>query len=231
MTKIAIIDIDNTLWDFASILYDRLRYQFKNSVPLPSEWHNWKFWEKFCNADTFYKIVREIHFEQDKFSVYPDAKEFLLELRQCGFSIVIASHRDPQTHTATVKWLQKHRLSFDKLHLSYDKTQLFHNCHVCVDDSPEVLKSAANKGLLATGLEFPWNKRINNEKNIKLFFNLSDVLSFIKSEINHWNSFIDYDCPLLKKKCFLNCVWFQNYSKCEIFGEINSNIKGVKNDK
>jgi len=35
--KIAIIDIDNTLWDFATVLYERLYNKLGNIVPFPSK--------------------------------------------------------------------------------------------------------------------------------------------------------------------------------------------------
>jgi len=174
--KIAVIDIDNTLWDFATVLYERLCSRLGSIVPPPSEWHNWHFWKEFCDAETFYKTVKEIHLEQDRFGIYPDAGEFLQTLKSTGFQVIIASHRDVKALEPTFRWLQKHNLSFDSLHLSYDKTQLFSDCHLCVDDSPEVLKVANEKGLLATGLKFPWNKKIN----IRLFQNLSQITDFIK---------------------------------------------------
>ena len=175
--KIAVIDIDNTLWDFATVLYEKLYNKLGSIVPFPSEWHNWHFWKEFCDAETFYKTVREIHLEQDRFGIYPDAREFLQTLKFMGFQIIIASHRDIKTHEPTLGWLQKHNLPFDRLHLSHDKTQLFSDCHVCVDDSPEILKTANEKGLLATGLEFPWNKEVD----IKLHPNLKEILSFLLS--------------------------------------------------
>jgi len=48
---------------------------------------------------------------------------------------------------------------------------------MCVDDSPEVLKVANERGLLATGLEFPWNKEVD----IKLHSNLKEILNFLLS--------------------------------------------------
>ena len=95
--KIAIIDIDNTLWDFATVLYERLCSRLGSIVPPPSEWHDWSFWKNFCGPETFYKTVREIHLEQDRFGIYPDAREFLQTLKSTGFQIIIASHRDLET--------------------------------------------------------------------------------------------------------------------------------------
>jgi len=96
--KIAIIDIDNTLWDFATVLYKRLYNKFGSIVPLHSEWHDWSFWKNFCDPETFYYTVKEIHLEQDRFGVYPDAREFLQEIKSMGFQIIITSHRDLETH-------------------------------------------------------------------------------------------------------------------------------------
>lgn len=142
-------------------------------------WHSWDFWKSYVDAKTFYRIIDTIHSRQDKFGVYPDAKDFLRELKNSGHLIVIASHREEHSRVPTENWLKKHNLLFDMLHLSYDKTVLFHCCSVVIDDSPHVLASAVKKGLFATGLEFAWNR--NN--GFKLFKSLSEILKFLK-EIN-----------------------------------------------
>jgi len=37
----------------------------------------------------------------------------------------------------TERWLRKHELVFDELHLSFDKTVLFDKAAVVVDDAPQ----------------------------------------------------------------------------------------------
>jgi hypothetical protein len=179
--KTAIIDIDNTLWDFASVLYERLKLHYGNYVPPPSQWDQWDFWKEICPANEFFKIVRDIHYEQNRFGVYPDAREFLTGLKALGFKIIIASHREPDTYQPTVRWLQKHGLVFDELYLGNDKIKLLSfplnlpGWCVCVDDSPQVLLEAKSRGIVATGLRFPWNREVD----VELCLNLKEVLDFI----------------------------------------------------
>jgi hypothetical protein len=179
--KTAIIDIDNTLWDFASVLYEKLKLHYGNHVPLPSRWYQWDFWKEICPANEFFKIVRDIHYEQDRFGVYPDAREFLTGLKALGFKIIIASHREPHTYQPTVRWLQKHGLVFDELYLCNDKIKLLPvpphlpDLCACVDDSPQVLLEAKARGIVATGLSFPWNREVD----VELCLNLREVFDFL----------------------------------------------------
>ena len=73
----------------------------------------------------------------------------------------------------------KHDLIFDELHLLDDKSILFeHDCHVAVDDAPYILEKASERGLIASGLLFPWN-RSNGSNGYKLFEDLNQVLKYV----------------------------------------------------
>ncbi len=87
----------------------------------------------------------------------PQAQAFLSALKANDYHITIASHRSPNYRIQTEKWLEKHGLVYDELHLSFHKTQLFtESTDVVVDDSPAmVLEKAVDKGVRATGLLFP----------------------------------------------------------------------------
>jgi len=174
MQKIALIDIDNTLWDFASVLYEEF-IKVNSSVPQPEDWHKWDFWIDYIDAKSFYKIINRIHLKQESFGVYPDAGKFLKNLKSSGYKLIIASHREERSRVSTIKWLIKHRLPFDELHICSDKTVLFCNCHIVVDDSPHVLQKAQDSGIMATGLEFPWNRG----NGFSLFKNLSEILQHL----------------------------------------------------
>ncbi len=174
MQKIAVIDIDNTLWDFASVLYDEL-IKINPNIPHPNDWYKWDFWIDYLDPKTFYEIISKIHKKQDIFGVYPDAKLFLSEIKKSGYKIIIASHREEESRIPTINWLNRNNLSFDELHLSFDKTVLLCSCNIVVDDSPQILQKAAEEGILATGLEFPWNR----SNGFKLFKNLSQILAHL----------------------------------------------------
>ena len=155
--KKAIIDIDNTLWHFCDVLYERLR-KINKAIPGPHKWVEWDFWEEYCSKEDFIKAIDEIHLDQDnkKHIPYSESRDFLKTLKEHNFYIVIASHRTPESIEQTHRWLIKHDLMFDEIYLSHDKTVLFEEgCHIVVDDAPYILEKAAEKGAIASGLMFP----------------------------------------------------------------------------
>jgi hypothetical protein len=182
MDKTAIIDIDNTLWQFCDAFYEELRKLNKN-FPTPENWTNWDLWEGYCTEQDFYQAVNAIYLMQDsdEFKPYPEAKGFLSTLRQNGYHITIASHRSPEFMTQTQRWLKRHGLIYDEIHLSYHKTKLFNTkTSVVVDDSPQVLEKAVENGAMATGLLFPWNRGYS-DNGFKLCGNLNEILEGILS--------------------------------------------------
>ena len=156
MKKI-IVDIDNTLWDFASVLYERMK-KVNSNIMLSSEWDDFDFWRSYMSSRTFYSIIKGIHLDQEQFIPFSDAQLFLTSLKELDTHIIIASHREKGTLDATINWLEKNELIFDEIHLSYDKTVLFDDCWAIVDDSPFTLEKAAYAGVIATGLKMPWNE-------------------------------------------------------------------------
>jgi 5'(3')-deoxyribonucleotidase len=181
--KKAVIDIDNTLWHFCDVLYKRLK-RINKAIPGPHKWTEWDFWEDYCSKEEFIRAINEIHLDQDnkKHVPYSESRDFLRTLKEHNFYIVIASHRTPDSIEQTHRWLVKHDLTFDELYLSHDKTVLFEEeCHMVVDDAPYILEKAAEKGLKASGLMFPWNKH-NGNNGYRLFNNLAEVSRYI---LNH----------------------------------------------
>ena len=180
MTKKAIIDIDNTLWQFCDALYEELR-KINESFPTPDSWTHWDLWQGYCAVDDFYSAVNAIHFNQhsDSYVPYPEAQNFLSSLKENGYHITIASHRSPEFKRQTEKWLDTHGLVYDELHLSYQKAQLFdESTYVVVDDAPQVLEKAVDKGIMAAGLLFPWN-RAYSDNGFILLNSLTDILNHI----------------------------------------------------
>jgi hypothetical protein len=183
MNKLAFIDIDNTLWQFCDAFYEELRRINKN-FPTPANWTSWNIWEGHCTEQEFYKAVNAVHFKQDSddFKPYHEAGGFLSSLKQEGYQITIASHRSPEFMTQTERWLRKHGLVYDDIHLSYHKTNLINKkTAVVVDDSPYVLEKAVEHNVMATGLLFPWNEAYPHN-GFRLFHNLNEILESILSE-------------------------------------------------
>ncbi len=176
MRKI-IIDIDNTLWDFAPVLYKRLN-DANPGFPHHSEWHSWSFWKGLIAPEKLYNIIRDVHMEQDIYEPYHESRVFLEKLQKNGFYIVIASHRERQTLASTRKWLEKHALAFDEIHLSYDKTVLFDECWGIIDDSPVTLDKARLAGIVRAGLKNPWNEHEDHP----LFADLGEIYEYLEKQ-------------------------------------------------
>jgi len=181
MGKVAVIDIDNTLWQFCDAFYEELR-KINSTFPTPDEWTAFDIWEGYCSEADFFSAIHRIHLQQDStaYQPYPEAGDFLSTLRGKGYFLIIASHRSPDTRNQTERWLARHGLVYDELHLSYDKTTLFTRTDVVVDDSPYNLEKALEAGVLGTGLLFPWN-RPWADNGFRLFQNLNGVLRYILS--------------------------------------------------
>ncbi len=180
MQKTAFIDIDNTLWQFCDVFYEELR-KINKDFPTTENWTHWDIWEGYCSKQEFYNAVNAIHMRQDSddFRPYPEAKGFLSALKENGYHITIASHRSPEFINQTKRWLQKHGLIYDDIHLSFNKTKLInHKTNVVVDDAPQVLEKAVDNGAMAAGLLFPWNGAYGNN-GFRLFNNLTEILSHI----------------------------------------------------
>ena len=64
MTRKAVIDIDNTLWQFCDVLYDGLR-EVNNAMPSPADWIDWDFWMHYCSEAEFMAVIHRIQMNQD----------------------------------------------------------------------------------------------------------------------------------------------------------------------
>jgi len=178
--KKAVVDIDNTLWHFCDVLFGRLQI-INEAFPPPDDWIDWDFWEHYCSKEEFLRVIEDIHLNQDddRHLPYPEARDFLSALKEHDFHITIASHRTTDSIQQTRNWLLKHELLFDEIHLSYDKTVLIDaTCDAVVDDAPHILETAAERGVTAAGLLFPWN-RTNRNNGYKLCVDLKEILRYI----------------------------------------------------
>ena len=173
-----IVDIDNTLWDLAPVLWRSL-LEANPDLPPPAEWKEWNFWEGNIDKDNLFRILRKIHMRQHLYAPYPESKGFLAALHERKLHITIASHRSQDSLAATTQWLRENELPFDEIHLSRDKSVLFDGSAAIVDDSPVTLDKAARCGLLRTGLLNPWNAHTDHP----LFKSLGEVLAYLDERL------------------------------------------------
>lgn len=183
MNKTAIIDIDNTLWQFCDAFSEELR-TINPAFPLIEEWTTWNFFVPYCTEEQFMAAVDAVHIRQDsdEYLPYPEAKGFLQSLKKQGYRVIIASHRRPEMREPTERWLAKHGLSFDDLHLSFDKSVLFKDAALVVDDAPHTLEKAVASRAIGAGLLFPWNRAYVGN-GFGLFGDLNKVLVYIEGRV------------------------------------------------
>ncbi len=187
MRKI-IIDIDDTLWDFISVFYKRMKRAYPDVV-IPADGREFVFWMRHTSPETLndaVNIMRGIHMDQDQFSPFQEAQCFLTSLKEKRFYITIASHRDQEAAEATTRWLMRNNLVFDDLHLSKDKTVLFDDCWAVVDDSPIILRKAQIAGIIGTGLKTQWNE----QEDCLLFNDLLEILRYLDERLFYEGSSI-----------------------------------------
>ncbi len=175
--KRIIVDIDNTLWDLAPELWERL-HEIYPDLPQRSDPDRWAKFAEEVDRHLVYKILRDIHLMQDSFIPYPESAWFLHSLREKGCYVIIASHRLPETMEPTLTWLRKYDLVYDELYLSFDKSVLFADCCAVVDDSPLILDKAAKFGIVRAGLVNEWNARSGHP----LFRTLREILGYLERE-------------------------------------------------
>jgi hypothetical protein len=186
-----IIDIDNTLWDLSPELWNHL-CKINPDMPPPSQWNRWESWEGHIPLKDLMRALRTIHMNQERYPPYPESRYFLNALKERDFHIIIASHRHKETLDPTVRWLNKHGLVFDEVHLSYDKSVLFDHSAGIVDDNPRVLEKAEQAGIVRAGLLNPWNEDTHHP----LFKNLIEILEFLDAKFG-------YVAKISRRKSFL----------------------------
>lgn len=154
----AMVDVDNTLFDFATPLYE----MFKDSginIPLPENWNTWDyFYPEFMTKEIAFKHFDMVHSHQLEYEPFEDARVFLEGLIK-DRAVVIVSHRKPHQCAELRKWLDEHNLPYDIVQCSDDKTKMFNKAiyNVVVDDCPSTLEAAYRSGIDGYGLQRPWN--------------------------------------------------------------------------
>jgi hypothetical protein len=148
------------------------------NLPPPAKWDSWDFWFPYVGPKQAYTVIDGIHLEQEHFSPYADAAWFLASLKERGFHVIVASHRQRGALEPTARWLRKHSIAYDEIHLSRDKTILFDTCWGIVDDSPVTLAKARDAGIVRVGLRNPWNEHEDHP----LFDSLAEILRYLEGQ-------------------------------------------------
>lgn len=154
----AMVDVDNTLFDFATPLYETFLKSGISIFP-PQKWNKWDyFYPEFMSSKIAHEHFNTVHSHQLEYEPFDDARVFLEHLIQ-DHAVVIVSHRRLHQCNELRKWLNINNLPYDMVECSDDKTKMFNRAvfDVVVDDCPMTLEAAYNAGIDCYGLTRPWN--------------------------------------------------------------------------
>lgn len=164
----AVIDIDNTLFCMAELWYKEL-IKVNSSCPFPGE-GVWEFYKGYLTEEEFAATVKAVHLKQHEYDVFENANLLTRMLKERGYEVIIASHRDPDTTASTMKWLDKHNIYYDELYTGFNKLFLLDEpTEIFIDDCPLSQEEAVKKGIKTFSIMYPYNKHIEGVSFYKDF--------------------------------------------------------------
>jgi uncharacterized HAD superfamily protein len=161
------IDIDSTLhqyWDLFALL---ARRRFGVSLAY-DEQVSWDIGA--LRPEQVAALVAETHRPEHILAALPyeGAVEVVSAWHRDGHFIHVTSHRAPETHDATVAWLERIGIGFDEVYCSWDKvsrcTEI--DIDVLIDDSPQNILRAQEHGIVPATIAHPWNRELCEEEGV-----------------------------------------------------------------
>ena len=91
---------------------------------------------------------------------YPGAAQAIQRWKIQGHEILITTHRRPEAHEVTARWLQEQEIPFDGLRCGWKKVDHCSDVGVAllIDDAPENLEGALTRGIAVATIQHPWNQ-------------------------------------------------------------------------
>jgi len=176
----SVVDVDGVLWDFSEPAYEQAVLHVPN-FPFPEEWDRWDiFGHHGIRGGVLTSLFRTVHMRQVEYPAFPGARTLLEYLSSIG-RVTIASHRDGDMLPYLKEWLGNQVLPYDDIHVSKDKTVLFKDADIIIDDEPDTLIKAQSMGKIAVGLRWPWNA---DTPGLVLFNSLAEVTSWLQQTVH-----------------------------------------------
>lgn len=163
-----VIDIDSTLhhyWDVLSAISQR-----RFGIDLPYE-EQLEWGTTRLRADQLELCIRESHSDERILAgePYPGAVRVVSRWHSGGHAIHILTSRTAESRAATELWLRRINLPFDGLDCSQAKVSrcVELGVELLIDDSPEILAEAIERGLETATIAHPWNRELCEEEGIR----------------------------------------------------------------
>lgn len=179
-SKVLGIDIDNTLADTDA----KIRQMIKIRFGIPSrrrQISSWSYSDSLgISKGDEKEIFRDFHKNHlTSLNLLEGAKKGL-EILNFSYQICLITSRPFWTYFSTKKWLRIHKIEYDHLVFTKDKSRYFSNFFALVDDNGNTVLEFAQKKGVALLMDRPWNLGVSHQ-NIVRVKNWDDVISFFKS--------------------------------------------------
>jgi uncharacterized protein len=161
------IDIDSTLHHYWDVLSEVSVRRFGIELPYDEQF-TWGITR--LRPDQLELCIEESHTDERILAgtPYPGAVQAVRCWHEQGHFVHVTSHRARDRREATAAWLGRIGLPFDDLHCSYDKVSRCAELEIdlLIDDGPENLSAALERGILAATIGHPWNRDVCEEEDI-----------------------------------------------------------------
>jgi uncharacterized HAD superfamily protein len=161
------IDIDSTLHHYWDVLSEVSVRRFGIELPYDEQF-TWGITR--LRPDQLELCIEESHTDERILAgtPYPGAVEAVCRWHDEGHFVHVTSHRPCDRRDATTAWLQQIGLPFDDLHCSYDKVSRCAELEIdlLIDDGPENLSAALERGILAATIGHPWNRDLCEDEDV-----------------------------------------------------------------
>ena len=176
--KLAVIDVDQVLWNLHSPLIQRLNDKYNLRIPDPPQ--TWIFYDEYGISESdFYQEVDAVHVSQ--WRTPPDwaAGELFKVLKRKGYETIVASHRRSEMTPALAGWLERFGMTpFSGVYCGYNKSFLFGPDVLVIDDSPANIKNALDAGSLVLTITYPYNAHVGG--GAVYFDSLADIVRWVE---------------------------------------------------
>jgi hypothetical protein len=180
MKPLAIVDVDSTLFDFSQPWHEAIRKTY-HDFPTPETWSEWDLTKIYPKAKkiVLYNHAHTVHMNQRRHFPFTGAIA-LLSWMSKHYSVTIATHRRYEAKTPLLEWLDDWYMPYFDLYVGDDKTTLFGDAALVIDDCPSTLIKAQEMGIDAYGIEWPWNRG----RGFSLFKSLPEMHRALLAKFN-----------------------------------------------
>lgn len=155
------VDVDSTLHHYWDVLSEVSMRRFGVDLPYDEQF-TWGITR--LRPDQLELCIAETHSRERILAgrPYPGAADTVKGWREAGHFIHVTSHRDRACAQATAEWLDRIGVPYDDLHCSYDKVArcVELDIDILIDDSPENISAAIDRGMAAATILHPWNRDV-----------------------------------------------------------------------